>query len=262
MTYKICQVIFSTNRIEYLSRTLAAQRFLDFSGCQVDRIFIDDFPKGRNNTLVETLVRSFGYTELYLHPENLGLSVTWTEFWNLIRDRDYDYVWHQEDDVEILETVQISDLVRLLESNPGLSQAVLKRQPWYFHESESTALDTDQIFENYRYEMDSYIFSPMASLYSMDRVRYDYSQWYRDNLPDDTELHNINLNEGMIGKVWLMGHGQHSAHVKNSQGHNLINHIGEYFVGRRILPNEPNAHLFAHFDPETRYNSRDGSQYD
>lgn len=259
MTYRICQVIFSTNRIEYLSRTLRAQQLLDFTGCEVDRIFIDDFPKTRNDLLISALVKSFGYKELHLHPVNLGLSVTWTEFWNLIRNRDYDYVWHQEDDVEVLEPVKITDLIRLLESDPTITQTVLKRQPWYFHETPSTALESDKIFEKYRYETGSYIFSPMASLYSMDRVRYNYNQWYVDNLPNETDLHNINFNEGMIGKVLLMGFGKTSAHVKNSSGDNLINHIGEYFVGRRVLPTEPNAHLFAHFDPETRYNSRDGS---
>ena len=74
----------------------------NFDGCTVDKIFIDDYPNGRNNSLITALVNTFGYKELYLHETNLGLSVTWTEFWKLIKDRGYDYVWHQEDDVRPL----------------------------------------------------------------------------------------------------------------------------------------------------------------
>ena len=78
-----------------------AQRHLNWEGCTVDKIFIDDFPAGRNDVFISNLAETFGYKEQYLHKENLGLSVTWSEFWNLIKDRNYDYVWHQEDDVTI-----------------------------------------------------------------------------------------------------------------------------------------------------------------
>ena len=99
---KICQVIFSTNRLEYLTKTLQGQKNLDFSDHQVDKIFFDDYPKDRNDSLVKQLVNLYGYEEIYLHKENIGLSATWTEFFNLIKSRYYDHIWHQEDDVEIL----------------------------------------------------------------------------------------------------------------------------------------------------------------
>jgi len=261
MTYKVCQVIFSANRVEYLTRTLESQKFLDFSGCSVDKIFIDDLPLNRNDRLITDLVRAYDYQELYLHPVNLGLSVTWTEFWNLIRGRDYDYIWHQEDDVEILEPVKIVDLIDLLKSNPSLAQIVLKRQAWYSNELPTQALADDIIVDIGRIEiMNQLVFSPMASLYSIDRVRFDYSSWYRENYPD-TNLHSINFNEGMIG-VALHGAQQLiPARLKNPAGHNLINHIGEYFSGRRVLPDEPGYQAFAGYDPDKKYNSRDGSEY-
>lgn len=261
MTYKICQVIFSTNRLDYLTRTLQAQSNLDFTGCTVDRIFIDDFPTGRNDLLVSNLAHAFGYTEIYLHEKNQGLSVTWSEFWNLIRSRDYDYVWHQEDDVEVLEPVKIVDLIALLQNDQQLSQAVLSRQAWYHHETDPVAKTTDVLFDSYRYEKNSAIFSPMASLYSMDRVRFDYSAWYLKNYPANN-FHQINFNEGMVGKALLEDTGLVSAHVKNSKGHNIIRHIGDYFVGQRVLPNEPNYEQFARFDPEKRYNSKNGAEFE
>lgn len=261
MTYRVCQVIFSTNRLDYLIPTLEAQRNLDFEGCTVDKIFFDDYPRDRDDKALQELVQSYGYTEVYLHQRNEGLSSTWVEFWNLIRDRDYDYVWQQEDDVEILEPIKVLDLIDLLTKDTMLGQVVLKRQAWYPDEPETQALDSDWFFKQYRYERESLIFSPMASLYAIDKVRFDYSKWYYDRNPADN-LHNINWNEGMLGKALWQHFGLVSGHLKTAQGQNLINHIGEYFVGKRALPGEPNYDRFKAFDPDKKYYSRTGNFYD
>ena len=262
---KVCQVIFSTNRIDYLMRTLRANRNnLNFEGCNVHKIFIDDYPEGRDDFFIRGLVEMYGFNEIHLHEENKGLSVTWTEFWNLIRDRDYDYVFHQEDDVEIVYPVKVMDLISLLQQDLSLSQVVLKRQKWYEEEPETTALPEDWTFHlkdyHYRYEKNSFIFSPMASLYNIDKVRFNYKEWYKINYPD-TNLSEVNLNEGLIGKMFDECMGLVSGHLKHSSGKNLINHIGDYFVGKRVLPGEPNYERFACFDPLKKYNSRNGVEY-
>jgi len=250
MTYRICQVIFSTNRLEYLIPTLRAQSNLNFYGCHVEKIFIDDFPKTRNDNLLTGLVNLYGYKEVHLHRENLGLSATWTEFWNLIKDRNYDYVFHQEDDVEILEPVLITDLIELLQKDPTISQVQLARQAWYQNETDPTAAADDLIYKNFRYRKESVIFSPMASLYALDVTRIPYHDHYE-----------FNLNEGMIGKVLLDHYGRLSANVRNYRGRKIINHIGDWFVGKRVLPGEPSYERWSHFDPDKKYNSRDGSEY-
>jgi hypothetical protein len=262
MTYKICQAIFSTNRIEYLTRTLIAQKNLDFTGCEVDRIFIDDFPKDRNNVMIAALAKTFGYNELILHQVNQGLSVTWAEFWDLIQTRNYDYVWNQEDDVEIVESVKILDLIELLQADPSISQVTLKRQPWYFHETESVALASDGIFKNFRYEKGGVLFSPIASLYPIDRAKFNYNQWYQNSYPEEPGLHTAKYNEGYIGKALAENFGMVNALIKNQQGSNLINHIGEWFVGQRVLKTDPGYEQFARYDPETRYYSTTGDLYD
>lgn len=262
MAYKVCQVIFSTNRLEYLTRTLVAQRHLDFTGCEVHKIFFDDFPKGRDNTFITSLVKLYGYNEIYLHGTNLGIGATWTEFWNLIKSRDYDYVWHQEDDVEVLEKVSIVDLIELLKYDPILTQVVLKRQPWYSHETESVALPNDRTFKNFRYEVEgnkAYYFSSIASLYSIDKTRIDYKAWYRKHYPDEPIFQRANINEALIGKVLLeqWRDGQPSlvsGHVKNSSGKNLIDHIGEYTMGKKLLPGEPGYQIGC--DSEEKRDSR------
>lgn len=250
MTYKICQVIFSTNRLEYLIPTLRAQSNLDFTRCEVDKIFIDDYPRTRNNIMLAELVKLYGYNTIDFHKENKGLSVTWSEFWKLVKNSDYDYVWHQEDDVEILEHVSIIELIELLEKEPTASQIQLARNAWYWTESEPTATDTDKIFKNFRYDNNRAIFSPMASLYSSKIAKIDYRKYY-----------DCNLNEGMIGTVLLNNFNMTSCNVRNKEGKALINHIGEYFVGKRVLEGEPGYEEFKKYDPDKKYFSRTGSAY-
>lgn len=250
MKYKICQVIFSTNRLEYLIPTLRAQKNLNFYNCNVHKIFIDDYPQTRNDNLIKGLVNLYGYNEVILHKENKGLSSTWSEFWNLIKNRDYDYVFHQEDDVEILEPVLITDLIELLKHDLQISQVQLARQAWYFSETDPIALKDDMLFKNFRYRKGSTIFSPMASLYPASITRIPFEKFYE-----------FNLNEGIVGKTLYDHYGMLSANVKNYYGKNIIKHIGEWFVGKRVLPGEPSYELFEQYDPNKKYHSRDGSPY-
>lgn len=258
---KICKIIFSTNRIEYLTKTLESQKHIDFGDHEVEGIFFDDYPKGRNDKLITTLVKSYGYNEVILHQENKGLSVTWSECWNLIKNRNYDYIWHQEDDVEIIRTIPIEDLIVILEGDKDLCQITLQRQPWYFTEKPSEALGSDWTYKDWRYDKSSAIFSPMASFYKSSIVRVNYSEWLKANYPD-RNWWQINLNEGMIGKVLLEGYHLVTGKLKGPNGENLINHIGDYFVGKRVLPDEPHYEKFEQYDPNIKYNSRNGSVYE
>lgn len=249
MNYKLCHVIFSTNRLEYLIPTLKSIKNLNFENCDVHRIFIDDYPKTRNNIELTNLVTNYGFNEVILHDENKGLSVTWSEFWELIKDRDYDYVFHQEDDVKILEEVKITDLINLLQHDKQLSQTRLTRQAWYHSEQDPTSLETDFVYKNFRYAKSSLIFSPMASLYSHTLTKIPYRQ-----------IHNINLNEGMLGNILYRQFGMITGEIKNSQGKNIVEHIGEWFVGKRVIQGEPGYENFSRYNPDIKYSSRTGEQ--
>lgn len=262
---RICQVLFSTNRIPYLSRTLEAQsKFLDFTGCEaVDKIFFDDFPLGRDNAQITALAKSHGYQEIYMHDENKSIGATWREFFDLIRERDYEHVFHSEDDILVLEPVNVNLLIDFLESTDNASQCVLKRQPWYVHEKPSEPLDDDLIHGPFRGEFSAakFYFTPICSLYRMDAVRLDYWRWYAEHYPSETIWQNTNPNEAFCGKCLLEGFGLQSLHVKNREGKNLIEHVGLFTQGKRLLPNEPGYPTFAKYDPEKRYDSRTGQPY-
>jgi hypothetical protein len=260
---RICLSVFSTNRLEYLTKTLEAQKYFDFSGCEVDRILIDDMPLHRDDELLRSLAECHGYNEVYLHQENLGIGTTWQQLWDLIRDRNYDYVLQQEDDVRVLERVSVADMIEAFERAPRVSQVVLKRQPWYAHEHSSQALFDDFICRSFRGEFSAakYFFTPITSLYSMDRVRFDYKDWYARAYPDEPIFQYANINEAIIGKAMIEGLGLSSMHLKGSRGQNLIEHIGVYTIGKKLLPHEPGFEAFADLDPTVKYISGTNRPY-
>lgn len=253
---KICQVIFSTNRPEYLERTLKSQQqFLVTTGLEVTRILIDDMPLRRDNTNIRALASMYGYDMVWLHDRNIGIGATWEGFWAFARNQDWDYIWHQEDDVKILEPVFVMELISMFHSRMDLSQLVLKRQKWYAHESNPEPLPDDYLFHDFRGEFNAghYFFTPIASLYPISRARIDYKAWYRERYPADAEYQVANVNEAIIGKCLLEGHGLRSMHVKSGTGSNLISHIGEYTIGKKVLPGEPGYADWADLDPEKKY---------
>lgn len=261
---KVCQIIFSTNRPEYLTRTLAAQeRYLDTSGCDVEKIVFDDFPKGRDDEALRALCTSAGYGEVYFHRQNLSIGATWQECWNLIRHRDYDFVWHQEDDVVLLEQVRLLDLIAIQQLLPRISQVVLKRGPCFPGESEVEALESDVVCDPFRGEFNAgqVYFTPIASLYPAQRADIDYQEWYRAHYPDDSIFHTANVNEALIGKALLEGWGLTALHVKSKMGAALIAHIGEYTRGKKVLPHEPGYAAFAGLDPDVDYWSNTHQPY-
>lgn len=250
-TQSICQVLFSTNRLEYLTQTLEAQKHLDFGDHTVHKIFFDDYPQGRNDRLVRMLAETYGYQEIILHQDNQGLSATWTEFFTLIRNRGYDYIWHQEDDVIINQPIKIDTLIDLMESDQRIVQTVLKRQPWYTTDDPTLLRETDTVWRDYRVETHYEVFAIIASLYPGWTVREGYTDYFK-----------FNLNEGMIMKYlqWKYD-GSCSAIVKQQDGTPLITHIGDYFHGKRICPGEPNWNIFNYerFDPTKKYCSKTGN---
>ncbi len=246
---KICHIIMSCNRINYLIPTLQSIHKIDFGYTDVYRILIDDYPDGRNNELFTQLAWTYGVDELILNQENKGLSVVWTELYALLKERDFDYILHQEDDVILLNPIDMYDWLEILTTHENTCSAVLTRQPWYPGEEPFRALDTDEIINNYRVEYNNHVFSPMFSLYSAQILHEPFVEYW-----------GVNLNEGMIMQ-YLHYRNMRCAYLKDAGGNNLIEHIGEYFTGRRILPGEPGWKQFKEFNPTQRYCSRTGLKY-
>ena len=129
-------LFFSTNRLEYLMPTLESfHSKVDFAGFNLNKIFIDDYPKDRNDSVFHEIKKHYNFDKLILHKENLGQSVTWKEAWEIIPEGT-DYIWHQEDDFTFPSKIRVKELADLIENFPlapaeRLSQICIKRQVWY-----------------------------------------------------------------------------------------------------------------------------------
>jgi GT2 family glycosyltransferase len=218
---KILHVIFSCNRLQYLTKTLDSLENLDYGSHEVTRLIVDDYPRTRNDSIFQLLAKTHK-TLLWMNTENKGLSVTWSDFFEWLKTQDYDYILHQEDDVILKRRIRIDDMIECLESSPKIASVVLQRQPWYFHEQESKIEEGDLPFGNYWYSKNTKTFPIIFSLYKKSIVEYPFRQ------------------------------------LKGANGENLIEHIGEESTGKRILQGEPNWEKFAHMDPNLVYSSRDG----
>ena len=243
---KILHVVFSCNRLKYLTKTIESWDKLDYGNHEVTRLIVDDYPRTRNNNIFELFAKVHN-TLLWLNQDNLGLSVTWSNFFNWLKTQDYDYVLHQEDDVVLKETIKIDDLIECIETDPKMASVVLQRQPWYFTESESKVEVDDIAFKDYWYSKNTKTFSIIFSLYRKNITEYPFQEYW-----------NFNLNEGMTMVYLDHFHSMYSATLKGSNGQNLIEHIGEESTGKRILPGEPRYEYFAHMDPNKVYTSREG----
>lgn len=243
---KILHVVFSCNRLKYLTQTLDSWSNLDYGGHEVTRLIIDDYPRTRNDAIFELLGKTHN-TLLWRNPVNYGLSVTWSNYFNWLKTQDYDYVLHQEDDVLLKGRTKINDMIECLESDSKMASVVLQRQPWYFHETPCKLEPDDVAFKNYHYSKNTKTFPIIFSLYRKSITEYPFQEYW-----------NFNLNEGMIMVYLNHFHEMYSATLKSYCGQPLIEHIGEESTGKRILPGEPRYEYFAHMDPDKVYTSREG----
>lgn len=247
---KILHVIFSTNRLKYLTKSLDSHSLIDYGDHFVDKLIIDDYPATRNNAVFDLLAKSNG-CKLDLHQENLGLSLTWTQFFEYLKTTNYDYVLHQEDDVILTEKIKIDDLIAVLESDSSIASVVLKRQPWYHYEKEDALESEKTQFNQYKYTKNHQVFSIIFSFYKKSISEYPIKDYWK-----------FNLNECMIMSYLNFFPKLYSVTLESADGKNLIEHIGEESIGKRVLEGEPDYEQFAHIDPDRFYSSRTGALID
>lgn len=134
-TPRVLGLIPTTNRYDYLRLTLAALRTrLDTSGCSLDLVCFDDWPSGRDNSIIHELASKYTNLKFITHTENKGLPATWAEMWDYAKQRakDYDYVLHIEEDAVLQKPIKLLDLIRAYTESPKpLSQIFLKRNVCY-----------------------------------------------------------------------------------------------------------------------------------
>lgn len=249
---KVCQVVFSTNRTEYLTRTMEAmQEKVDYSGLDLYKILIDDYPQGRNNDEVIAFADKYKFNQVLLHEENLGITGTWQHMFEVVQLLGVDYIFHHEDDVEPVESIKLLDLIQLLEVNKELFQVQLKRNAWYAGEEDKDIINpTDSIFKNYFFERQSVFFSMLFSVYPAWIANIDFKR-KTGFCPSETVI-SWYLHNNFYQK--------HGAILKSSTGGMLVNHFGGTTRGKRVNAGEPGWESFANLSSEKMYNSKTGEE--
>jgi len=225
---KVLRVVISTNRIEYLTKTFESCNKIDYSGLDMHHLLIDDWPKDRNDKEFTKFILDYGFDEVILNKENKGIASQWDKIFEI--GKEYDYVFMHEDDVLINEPFVLNHLIILLQRDSHLSQIQLKREKWYDHEEEVKSKDNDWVFGDFRYERHNATshFWGMMSIWPSSVCNYKI-----------TEETGYRLGENIIGWYMLAKHGKETGLLKTAKGLAMVEHIGEYTRGKRIMEGEP-----------------------
>lgn len=259
--------MWSTNRPEFLIPTLeTASKYVDWGDHEVDGVFIDDMPTDRDDDLIRSIAESHGYNHVILHKENKGITYTCKEGYEFIQglEKEYDFIWHQEDDLIISNYVKIDDLVNYLNENDHKIQARLPYQTdWYKSEEESGHRIKDLPLEEYKnYQI-------VDGFYWTDISNFDtsFSLTKRKPLFDSLHAWDTGLLDGLVrleGGInskrkeyseatiyaCISAYIGHIQNANNLKGYNyewsqsfydnnkkpFVEHIGEWSWGQRITP--------------------------
>ena len=244
---KMCIIVLSTNRPEYLIPTLDSFDRLDFSGIEVTKLLVDDYPLGRDDDEVRDYAKAYKFDALILRKENLGITANWTDLWRSLAGDDFDYVFMHEDDAVHIKSVKVMDMIDFLKEKPSITQVQFGRSPWYGWEGyPNRAYHTK--FRNHQWERSYKHFTTMASVFSMDIV----NEGIQDKMGYD-------LAEGTVAWYLRERQGRHAAIFRGAQLEPLIQHIGDYSQGKRVSQEgDPGWNTMGHFKEGIKYCSKTG----
>jgi|TARA_R110001592_G_scaffold21656_1_gene87083 hypothetical protein len=256
---KICKIIWSTNRLEFLIPTLeTSKEFIDWGDHEVDGIFIDDMPTDRDDETLKFLAESHGYNYVRLHEKNLGLTNSWKASYEILKNinKDYDFVWHQEDDLIIKDHIKINDLIKYLNENEECFQVALPYQfNWYWPDHpEGQYIHQLPLVEwnNFHTVSSDYFgngtFDTSFSLTKTKPLFNALKMWKSGKLPQLDSIRMVELKDHILcegGLFQVMGAYKGFLKNKNSiindwcisfyskDKKNYIEHIGEWSWGQR-----------------------------
>ena len=122
-------LVLNDGRNDYLEQTL----FTFFEQVRFPdppyKMLVDDMPEGRDVSFLERLATRYRFDELILNDSNLGLFGTVMKAWSLLPTRTR-YIFHLENDFVFPETVDVRQLVTVLDE-PSIWNVTLLRQAWY-----------------------------------------------------------------------------------------------------------------------------------
>lgn len=123
---RIALLVMTDGRRDYIHQTIAS------ASCKLDGpigplFMFDDSADDNNHQWLRTNFPGF---QLIYKDTRQGFGGAIQSAWNHIRQYDFDYVFHLEDDFTFNRTIPLYDMVDKLEENPYVYQMALRRQAW------------------------------------------------------------------------------------------------------------------------------------
>ena len=238
--------MFSVNRLEYLIPTLeSTDKFIDWGDHEVDGIFIDDMPTDRDDEKVFNLAYKYGYNNIVLHEENQGAAGTWRASYELLKDKGYDFVFMQEDDIIINQPIKIDNMIEYLNENESCYQVHLSRQTDWYYEDQKDLHKRDGVeltkWKNfYTVPHLSSTFSGSFSLTKGSHHTKAINMWQDKKMPKEICNDSYIFAEGFICKVFNH-YGKLNKNNKpwgitfyDENKNQITEHVGEWTWGHRV----------------------------
>jgi len=251
---KICKIIFSTNRLEFLIPTLTScSENIDWGDHEVDGLFIDDMPKDRNDDQITELANIHGYNNVILHKENKGLGYTWHESYEWLKDKGYDYILHQEDDLIVKGPIKIDNFIDAMTHKSVYAIHLKYQDDWYWKDK---VIEYDWLKDNpnFNYNFNIELSNNINKHYNKPPIKDDNDfhimfdtsfSFYQSNLilesyklavADGRGLNNDNwIAEGTFGRYVrnIIKTNKMGLIIVDKDNKELLEHIGEWSWGHR-----------------------------
>lgn len=225
---RVLVVVFSTNRYDYLEQTLEAlRRQVDFGGCFVKTLLIDDYPAARDAMRSKAIEDRFCVDIVVRHSANKGLGRTWRETWDSIRARPElgDWIFHLEDDAVFEKPVAVREVIEAFAScKKPLTQVFFKRNVCYAPEVDFIAkIEAGKVGDDLESSSigvtQNEYFVAMASVYPRELV----TRFVSEADPHEHTVRDFFGEWGMSSGMWG---GRGDAPV--------VRHVGEVSRGLKV----------------------------
>lgn len=122
----IALLVMTDGRRDYMHRTIAS------ASCRLDGpigpcVMYDDSGSEENH---QWLRESFPVFELVYKDTRQGFGGAIQSAWDHLKNYDFDYVFHLEDDFIFNREIPLDDMAQVLQDNPHVYQMALRRQAW------------------------------------------------------------------------------------------------------------------------------------
>lgn len=123
---RIFLLVMTDGRRQYIHKTLASAA-KQLRGPIEAKFIYDDSGDEANHGWLRTEFPDF---HVIYQPTRQGFGGAIYSAWNRIKQYDFDYIFHLEDDFLFNREIPLESMIKVLEYNPHLYQVALKRQPW------------------------------------------------------------------------------------------------------------------------------------